>query len=82
VTEAEARTLLRGSDVFDGLETWIADQPWMAGPEGWLVVPAHKGWRFRVAPVPGDPGGLHVVATPPSGGPLRWRIGPAAGKQR
>jgi hypothetical protein len=82
VTEAEARSLLRGGDRFDGLETWIADQRWAADPNGWRVVPAHKGWRFRVEPAPGDPRGLHVVAEPPGGGPVRWRVGPPPGTRR
>jgi hypothetical protein len=46
------------------------------------VVPAHKGWRFRVEPVPGDPRGLYVAAEPPGGGPVRWRVGPPPGTRR
>jgi hypothetical protein len=76
MTEDQARGLLRAVDRAGGLETWIADQPWIPLPSGWAVVPRHEGRRFRIEPVPHDPGGLCIVVRPPTGGSVRWLVSP------
>jgi hypothetical protein len=37
MTEAEARAALAAFDAVGGLEAWIAEQPWLAAPSGWVV---------------------------------------------
>ena len=74
MTEAEARALLRDKGGDDGLEHWIADQPWLRGPRGWVVVAALHGWHFGVEP---DPPGLRVSAFPPEdAAPAMWEVEP------
>jgi hypothetical protein len=42
MTETEARVLLRNW-AGDGLESWIAAQPWRPTPDGWEVLPNLDG---------------------------------------
>jgi len=76
MTEDQARGLLRAVDLAGGLETWIADRPWIPRPSGWAVVSRHEGRRFRIEPVPHDPGSLCIVVRPPTGGSVRWLVSP------
>jgi hypothetical protein len=46
VTEADARALLLWAG-YDGMDAWIAAQPWQVVPYGWQVAGLH-GWRFRI----------------------------------
>ena len=45
MTEDQARAALAAFDSFDGLEPWIAEQPWMAVPGGWVVPEPFQGGR-------------------------------------
>jgi hypothetical protein len=75
MTEAEARDLLRNCDwpSDDGLEAWMADQPWEIAPGGWTVTDELQGWRFKVEPTPEA---LRLTAWPPSGSPAAWEVLP------
>jgi hypothetical protein len=73
MTEAQARTLLRDKGCDDGLERWIAAQPWRRCPGGWDAVAALHGWRFRVTPAPP---GVWITAFPPERAtPAMWQVG-------
>jgi hypothetical protein len=74
VTEAEARAALRALDAVGGLERWIAEQPWLAAPGGWVVPEPFQDLRFRVEPVAG---GVRVTAFMDKGDPAAWVV-PAA----
>jgi hypothetical protein len=74
MTEAEARAALRAFDAVGGLEAWIAEQPWLAAPGGWVVPEPFQGLRFRVEPVAG---GVRVTAFMDKGDPAAWVV-PAA----
>ena len=71
MTETEARVLLRNW-AGDGLESWIAAQPWRPTPDGWEVLPNLDGWLlevdldgwlFEVEPVPPR---LRLRSSPPN----------------
>jgi hypothetical protein len=48
VSEAQARAMLQVHPG-DGLEAWLADQPWRAAEDGsWRVEPDCEGWTYRV----------------------------------
>ena len=51
VTEAEARAVLRAFVAVGEVEHWIAAQPWLAAPGGWVVPEPFHGLRFRQEPV-------------------------------
>jgi hypothetical protein len=74
--EAEARTLLRACPAGDGLEAWLADQPWHAAVDGsWVVERDRDGWTYRVEGVPGR--AVRVVAhAPGSGAVIAWLVAP------
>jgi hypothetical protein len=74
--ETEARTLLRACPAGDGLEAWLADQPWHAATDGsWLVERDREGWTYRVEGVPGRV--VRVVArSPESGSITSWLVAP------
>jgi hypothetical protein len=74
--EADARTLLRACPAGDGLEAWLADQPWRAAIDGsWVVEREREGWTYRVEGVPGR--AVRVVAHAPESGPVTsWLIAP------
>jgi len=57
VTEAEARSLLRGGDQSDGLEAWIAGQRWAADLNGWRVGPAHTSLDIEGLALSSTPSG-------------------------
>jgi hypothetical protein len=71
--ESRARTLLR-SYAEDGLEGWLAEQPWRAMEDGsWRVEPEHDGRTFRVEGVSGQ--AVRVVAQARSGPVTAWMVG-------
>ena len=73
MTEDDARDLLRAWDG-DGLEDWIADQPWRPTPDGWEVLPDRDGWRFIIEQAPPR---LRLRSLPPeAAAPAEWVIGP------
>ncbi len=71
--ERQARALLR-SHPGDGLEAWLADQPWRAAPDGsWLVEAERGGWTYRVEGLPGE--AVRVVARAPGAGAVTsWLV--------
>jgi hypothetical protein len=71
MTEAEARTLLIKAG-YEDLDPWIATQPWQPTPTGWWVVPAQRGWFFRVE-VAGA-GRLRITANTAGGAPTVWMV--------
>jgi hypothetical protein len=73
VSEAQARAMLQAHPG-DGLETWLADQPWHEAEDGsWRVEPDRNGWTFRVDGLPGQ--AVRVVARAPEAGPITaWLI--------
>ncbi len=71
MTEAETRTALAAFDGPGGLERWIAAQPWLAAPGGWVVPEPLHGLRFRVEPAPG---GVRVTAFMGTGDPAAWIV--------
>jgi hypothetical protein len=71
MTEAEARAALRAFVAVGGLEAWIADQPWLTAPGGWVVPEPLQGLRFRVEPVVG---GVRVTAFVDEGEPAAWVV--------
>ena len=71
MTEDRARVVLAAFDSFDGLEAWIAEQPWLAVPGGWVVPEPRHGWRFRVQVVPG---GIRVSAFEGGAEPAAWVV--------
>ena len=71
VTEDQARTALAAFDGTGGLERWIAAQPWLAAPGGWVVPEPFQGWRFRVEVAPG---GVRVRAFMDNGEPAAWIV--------
>ena len=71
MTEAEARAALVAFDAGGELERWIAGQPWLAAPGGWVVPEPLQGWRFRVEPVVG---GARVTAFMDNGEPAAWIV--------
>jgi hypothetical protein len=74
MTEPQARALLRDRGCDDGLEDWLADQPWLRGPRGWVVVAALHGWHFSVEPASPR---LRIMAYPPGdAAPAMWEIDP------
>jgi hypothetical protein len=73
MSEAEARDLLRDWDG-DGLEAWIASQPWRPTPTGWAVLPDLNGWRFVIEQAPPR---LRLRSWPPeAAAPAEWLVGP------
>jgi hypothetical protein len=74
VPEAQARLGLRAYPG-DGLEEWLATQPWQAAEDGsWRVTPDRDGWTYRVEGVPG--GAVRVVERAPAGPVTSWLVGP------
>jgi hypothetical protein len=74
MTEDNARVLLRAWDG-DGLEAWIAAQPWRPTSVGWEVLPEMDGWRFVIEQAPPR---LRLRSSPPeTAAPAEWLIGPA-----
>jgi hypothetical protein len=72
MTEADARALLR-DHVGDGLEVWIAAQPWQPTPEGWEVLTDLDAWRFVIEQAPPR---LRVRSSPPDdAAPAEWLVG-------
>jgi hypothetical protein len=71
MTEAEARAALRAFVAVGELEHWIAGQPWLAMPGGWVVPEPFEGSRFRVEPVAG---GVRVTAFMDKGEPAAWVV--------
>lgn len=71
MTEAEARATLAALDGVGGLERWIAAQPWLAAPGGWVAPEPFQGWRFRVEVAPG---GVRVRAFMDKGEPAAWIV--------
>jgi hypothetical protein len=71
--EGRARTVLR-SHPGDGLEGWLAEQPWRALEDGsWRVEPEHDGRSFRVEGVSGR--AVRVIAQVRSGPLTAWMVG-------
>ena len=53
--EVQARTMLREHCSGDGLEAWLAAQPWHAAEDGsWWMEPSRNGRTFRVEGGPGQ----------------------------
>ena len=71
MTETEARATLATLDAADGLERWIAAQPWLVAPGGWVVPEPFQGLRFRVEPVTR---GVRVRAFGEKGEPAAWIV--------
>ena len=71
MTEAAARAALAAFNGLGGLERWIAAQPWLAAPGGWVVPEPFHGLRFRVEPVAG---GVRVTAFMDKGEPAAWVV--------
>ena len=71
MTEAEVRAALRAFVAVGDVEHWIAAQPWLAMPGGWVVPEPLQGWRFRVEPVAG---GVRVAAFLDKGEPAAWAV--------
>ena len=71
MTEDQARAALTAFDGVGGLERWIAAQPWLAAPGGWVVLERFQGWRFRVEVAPG---GVRVRAFMDNGEPAAWIV--------
>ena len=70
LAEAEARTLLRAHPTVDGLEPWLADQPWQAATDGsWRVAREREGWTYRVE---GGPCGWLRARPSPAPSPRGW----------
>ncbi len=71
--EDQARALLR-SHPGDGLEAWLADQPWRVTLDGsWLVEAERGGWTYRVEGLPGE--AVRVVARAPGAGAVTsWLV--------
>ncbi len=61
MTEDEARALLRRGDR-EGLEAWIAAQPWRPTLNGWEADSDLAGWRFSLRILPD---GVWITSTPP-----------------
>jgi hypothetical protein len=73
--EGRARAVLRRHPG-DGLEVWLAGQPWRAAEDGsWLVEPDRARWTFRVEGVPGRAAVRVVAKAPESGAVTSWLIG-------
>ena len=74
VSQGQARDLLRAHPG-DGLEAWLADQPWQAAEDGsWRVEPARDGRTFRVEGVPDQT--VRVVERAPAAGAVTsWLVG-------
>lgn len=70
MTEPDARDLLRHWPG-DGLEAWMADQPWRAVPSGWALVGEFRFWQFKVETIPG---GLRLSAGEPWEAPAVWTV--------
>ena len=71
MTEAETRAVLAAFVAVGELEHWIAGQPWLAAPGGWVVPEPFEGLRFRVEPVAG---GVRVTAFMDKGEPAAWVV--------
>ena len=71
MTEDQVRAALAAFDAVGGLERWIADQPWLTAPGGWVVPEPFQGWRFRVEVAPG---GVRVRAFMENGEPAAWIV--------
>ena len=71
MTEDQARAALRAFVAVGGLEAWIADQPWLTSPSGWVVPEPFQDLRFRVEPVAG---GVRVVMCGTGGQPADWTV--------
>ncbi len=71
MTEDQARAALAAFDAVGGLEAWIAAQPWLAAPGGWVVLEPCQGWRFRVERAPG---GVRIRAFMDNGEPAAWIV--------
>ena len=71
MTEAEVRAALAAFDAIGGMECWIAAQPWLAAPGGWVVPEPFHGLRFRVEPVTR---GVRVRAFADKGEPAAWIV--------
>lgn len=73
IPEIHARTLLR-NHLGDGLEAWLADQPWRAAEDGsWWVEGVRDRWTYRVEGLIGS--SLRVVARAPDGAITSWLAG-------
>jgi hypothetical protein len=73
VSESHARTQLR-EHPGDGLEAWLADQPWQPAEDGsWRVEPARDGWTYRVEGLISQ--SVRVVARSPAGAVTAWLAG-------
>jgi hypothetical protein len=72
VSEAQARAMLQAHPG-DGIEAWLADQPWHAAEDGsWRVEPDRKGWTYRVD---GMLEAVRIVArAPEDGSTTSWLI--------
>ena len=72
MTEAEARTALRGFVGVGQVEPWIAGQPWKAEAGGWSVLGQHHGLRYRLEVMQG---GVRVIASAGAGRePAVWTV--------
>ena len=71
MTEDEARAALAAFVAVGELEHWIAGQPWLAVPGGWVVPEPFQGLRFRVELVAG---GVRVTAFMDNGEPAAWVV--------
>jgi hypothetical protein len=74
VSEAQARAMLQVHPG-DGLEAWLADQPWHEAEDGsWRVEPDREGWTYRVD---GMLEAVRIVArAPKDGSTTSWLIMP------
>jgi hypothetical protein len=74
VSEAQARAMLQVHPG-DGLEAWLADQPWHETEDGsWRVEPDREGWTYLVD---GMLEAVRIVArVPKDGSTTSWLIMP------
>jgi hypothetical protein len=73
IPESHARSLLR-DHLGDGLEAWLADQPWRPAEDGsWRVELARDGWSYRVEGLLGSY--VRVVGRAPDGAITSWLAG-------
>ncbi len=72
MTEAEARAVLAAFDAVGGLERWIAERPWEAAQDGWVVRHPLRGWTFMVASA--GTGEVRITAHMTGGSPTVWFV--------
>jgi hypothetical protein len=60
-----------GYDLIEGVEDWIAEQPWQAASSGWTVTGELQGWQYRIDITAA---GLRISASASGGDPAVWIV--------